>query len=79
MAELAIFGLTAGTARIGPGGRTRVVAVGVTFADVAPGELVLYVDSAGQVALAVNGGDAAAELGLESGDPVTVTGESPLR
>jgi S-adenosyl-L-methionine hydrolase (adenosine-forming) len=79
MADLAVAGLTAGTARIGLGGRTRVVAVGVTFADVAPGELVLYVDSAGQLALAVNGGDAAAELGLESGDPVTVTGESPLR
>jgi hypothetical protein len=65
--------------RIRAGGRSHVVAVGVTFADVAPGGLVLYVDSAGQVALAVNGGDAAAELGLVSGDPITVTGELTSR
>ena len=79
MAELVAAGLTAGTVRIGPGTRPRVAAVGVTFADVVPGELVLYVDSAGQVAVAVNGGQAAAELGLASGDPVTVTGVSPPR
>lgn len=79
MSEQAAAGLTAGRVRIRAGGRSHVVAVGVTFADVAPGGLVLYVDSAGQVALAVNGGDAAAELGLVSGDPITVTGELTSR
>ena len=39
------------------------VAVGRTFGDVAPGGLVIYEDSAGDVAIAVNGGSAAALLG----------------
>ena len=34
-----------------------------TFADAEPGELLLYEDAAGMLALAVNGGEAAAELG----------------
>jgi S-adenosylmethionine hydrolase len=46
----------------------RQVTVGRTFSDVAPGELVLYEDSAGEVALAVNGGSAAAALGVRAGD-----------
>ena len=62
------------------GGRLgRTVAVGDghsarylrTFADAEPGELLLYEDAAGMLALAVNGGEAAAELGgLEPGDEV---------
>ncbi|HEV7981250.1 SAM-dependent chlorinase/fluorinase [Amycolatopsis sp.] len=39
------------------------VALGRTFADVPTGTAVLYEDSAGQLALAVNGGSAAAVLG----------------
>jgi S-adenosylmethionine hydrolase len=46
----------------------RAVTVGTTFGDVPPGELVLYEDSAGDVALARNGGSAAALLGLKTGD-----------
>jgi S-adenosyl-L-methionine hydrolase (adenosine-forming) len=46
----------------------RHVVVGRTFSDVAAGELVLYEDSAGEVALAVNGGSAAAALGVRAGD-----------
>jgi len=45
---------------------------GVTFGSVAAGELVLYVDSAGRVALAVNRGNAAARLGLAAGDVVRI-------
>ena len=41
-----------------------------TFADVARGGLLLYEDAGGSLALAVNGGDAAALLGLRAGDEV---------
>jgi S-adenosyl-L-methionine hydrolase (adenosine-forming) len=42
-----------------------------TFADAETGELLLYEDAAGMLALAVNGGEAAAELGgLAHGDEV---------
>ena len=42
-----------------------------TFADAEPGELLLYEDAAGMLALAVNGGEAAAELGgLAHGDEI---------
>ena len=39
-----------------------------TFADVAAGGLLLYEDATGSLALAVNGGDAAALLGVRAGD-----------
>jgi S-adenosyl-L-methionine hydrolase (adenosine-forming) len=41
-----------------------------TFSDVAQGSLLLYEDAGGSLALAVNGGDAAALLGLRPGDEV---------
>ena len=41
-----------------------------TFADVGPGTLLLYEDASGSLALAVNGGDAAALLGVRAGDEV---------
>jgi S-adenosylmethionine hydrolase len=41
-----------------------------TFSDVAAGALLLYEDSSGSLALAVNGGDATALLGLHAGDEV---------
>ena len=45
-----------------------------TFADAEPGELLLYEDAAGMLALAVNGGEAAAALGdLEPGAEVRLT------
>lgn len=49
------------------------VAVGRTFADVPPGALVIYEDSAGDVAIARNGGSAAALLGLRAGDELELT------
>jgi S-adenosylmethionine hydrolase len=45
-----------------------------TFAEVGNGELLLYVDSTGTLSLAVNGGEAASELGdLRLGDEVRIT------
>ena len=48
--------------------RGHAVRSGRTFGDVAPGELVIYEDSAGDVAIAVNGGSAAALLDVKTGD-----------
>jgi S-adenosylmethionine hydrolase len=45
---------------------------GGTFGDAAPGELVVFADSAGYLAVAVNGGSAAALLNVRAGDRVTV-------
>lgn len=56
------------TARAG-GRRVRGV-VARTFSDVARGELLVYEDAGGSLALAINGGDAAALLGLRAGDEV---------
>ena len=54
------------------GDRVRIgghdVRIGRTFGDVAAGALVLYTDSAGDLALAVNGGSAAARLDVRAGD-----------
>jgi S-adenosylmethionine hydrolase len=54
------------------GGTARRAAHGDTFSDVAPGELILHEDSWASLALAVNLGSAAAELGLNVGDEVTL-------
>jgi S-adenosyl-L-methionine hydrolase (adenosine-forming) len=56
--------LPQGDVRIGG----HAVTVGRTFGDVAPGGLVIYEDSAGDVAIAVNGGSAAARLDVTTGD-----------
>jgi S-adenosyl-L-methionine hydrolase (adenosine-forming) len=50
------------------GGRGSVFAL--TFADVPNGELLLYEDSSGRLALALNRGSAAESLGLGRGDEV---------
>ena len=56
------------TVEVGGGHSARYLR---TFADAAPGELLLYEDAAGMLALAVNGGEASRELGgLEPGDEV---------
>ena len=46
---------------------------GRTFADVASGELVVYEDSSGWIAAAVNGGSAAAMLAVAAGSPLTLS------
>ena len=43
-----------------------------TFADGQPGRLIVYVDSAGKVALAVNGGRAVVALGVTPGDVLRI-------
>jgi S-adenosylmethionine hydrolase len=45
---------------------------GVTFADVASGDLVVYEDSYGRVAVAVNGGSAAERLGASPGTRIGI-------
>jgi S-adenosyl-L-methionine hydrolase (adenosine-forming) len=44
-----------------------------TFADLPPGELLLYEDSSRMLALAVNRGDAGVALGLAPDDEVRLT------
>jgi S-adenosylmethionine hydrolase len=55
----------------GPAGRCAAV-FGRTFGDVAPGTLVVYADSHGQLAVAENRGDAASRLGARGGGVITV-------
>jgi S-adenosylmethionine hydrolase len=50
----------------------RPVTVGRTFGDVPDGGLLLYEDSSGTLALAVNRGSARAALGLELDDEVRI-------
>jgi S-adenosylmethionine hydrolase len=71
----------AGDAGFGVGDRLRVrgprrsgeAVYALTFADAEPGVMVLIVDSASTLALAVNRGDASRQLDLEPGDRVTLT------
>ncbi len=75
--DLEAAGLARGPVEVGVGDRTYAVVLGTTFADAAPGDLALFVDSAGHVAIAVNGGGAADELELAAGDEVVVTPVTP--
>jgi S-adenosylmethionine hydrolase len=45
-----------------------------TFADVSEGQLVAYADSAGKLALAINGGRAVVALSVGPGDVVRISG-----
>jgi len=58
------------TAHANLNGRSMKATVGRTFADASLDGLIVYVDSGGWVALAVNGGSAANEFGGKVGDPV---------
>ena len=63
--ELAASGLAPGEAvAVTTDGGTFAAAVARTFADVPPGEVLVFVDSHGYLAVAVNGGAAWDELGL---------------
>jgi S-adenosylmethionine hydrolase len=55
------------------GDRSLPAAVATTFAGAPPGGLVVYLDSAGHLAVAVNGASAAAHLNCTAGDRVTIT------
>ena len=54
-----------GTVEIEVGGERYVATYAQTFADVRPGELLVYEDAYRTLAVAINRGDAAATLGLE--------------
>jgi S-adenosylmethionine hydrolase len=73
-ADLAGSGLTLGKpVEIEVGGASRFIATFVqTFADVRPGEVILYEDSYRMLAVAVNRGDAAAALKLSPGATVVL-------
>ena len=57
---------------VGAGSGVELALVGRTFADVEPGDLVLYEDAGSMLALAINGGDAAERLGVGLGDRVVI-------
>lgn len=61
-----------GSLMLSLGRRKLAVPYRQTFGAVAPGELVAYADSAGCIALAVNGADAAQRLGLPPGAHVRI-------
>jgi S-adenosyl-L-methionine hydrolase (adenosine-forming) len=70
-AELIERGLRLGDrVAVRAGGRRVRGTVARTFSDVGSGGLLLYEDAGGSLALAVNGGDAAALLGVRAGDEV---------
>jgi S-adenosylmethionine hydrolase len=72
-ADLDTSGATPGaTAHANLNGRSVKAEVGRTFADAPQDGMLVYVDSAGRVALAVNGGSAANDFGGAIGDPVVL-------
>jgi len=54
----------------------RISQFGITYEDAAPGALLALVSSAGTVEIAVRGGNAAARLGVGSGERVTLWPEA---
>jgi S-adenosylmethionine hydrolase len=65
--ELAGTGMTLGAAvELGVGGELYHATYAGTFADVGPGELLVYEDAYRMLAVAINRGDAAATLGLSA-------------
>jgi S-adenosyl-L-methionine hydrolase (adenosine-forming) len=73
-ADAAHIGLQpGGSALLRSGGQQLLIPYREMFGAVAPGELVAYADSAGLVSIAVNGGDAARQLGLPPGARVSLT------
>jgi S-adenosyl-L-methionine hydrolase (adenosine-forming) len=70
-ADLGRAGLTLGLPVAARTQSRRVLGVVArTFADVRRGNLLVYEDAGGALALAINGGDAAALLGVRSGDEI---------
>lgn len=70
-ADLDASGATPGTsAHANLAGRSMKATVGRTFGDAILDGLIVYVDSGGRVALAVNKGSAASDFGGNIGDPV---------
>jgi len=75
--DAAQIGLKPGTtAHVRSGRHRMIIPYRDMFGAVAPDELVAYADSAGLVAIAVNGGNAAQRLGLAPGARVSMATES---
>ncbi len=72
LAELAELDL-GGTVEIESRGERFLARFGSTFADVEPGELILYEDAYRSLAVAINRGDAAATLDIGLGDEVRLS------
>jgi S-adenosylmethionine hydrolase len=71
--QLAAVGARPGDAlRVDHSGGSETARYAAAFADVAPGELLIYEDPARMIALAVNRGSAADLLGAGRGDELTV-------
>jgi len=69
--ELAGIGLALGdTVEIEAGGERYLATYAATFADVRPGEVIVYEDAYRMLAVAINRGDASTTLGLEADDEV---------
>jgi len=65
--DLRDSGLTLGArVEVESGGTTRTATYASTFADVGPGELLVYQDAYRTLAVAINRGNAAADLGLSA-------------
>lgn len=72
-ADLDAAGLTgAADVRLSVGECSRQLPIGRSFAAVPPGELVVLIDSSGQVAVAANQGNAAEVLAVRPGDRVVI-------
>jgi hypothetical protein len=76
--DVAVAGLAQGDdVLVGtPSGRHRMPFAGA-FGEVAAGAPLCFLDSAGRLAIAVNGGDAAARLGVAASDPLTISAVGP--
>ena len=73
--QLVDSGLKLGQAvRVEIGGRESEAQFARAFADVAPGQLLVYEDASRNLSLAVNTGDAAEELMLRPGDEIRLIG-----
>jgi len=71
--DLAAAGLRIGDpVAVSAGGRDLRAVYARTFADVAPGDALVYEDAARLIAVAVNTGDAAAALGVRAGQVVAL-------
>ena len=77
-ADAAAAGLEpGGAAAFEHAGASMVLPVGRTFCDVADGDLVLYVDARGALALALSGGSAAERLGVRVDDEIRIERRYP--
>lgn len=76
-ADLDAAGIDAAVVDVGTGARCRIVGLSRTYSDVAAGNLLALIGSVDLLEVSINGGSAAAALGLIRGDPVIVARRQP--